>query len=106
MRNISRFAAVLAATFTFFVVQAEPIDTRLLSGLSWRSIGPFRGGRVSSVTGAIGVPGTFYVGMPAGGIWKTTSNGQTWYPVGDSIKDVCCFGSIQVAPSNPNIIYA
>jgi photosystem II stability/assembly factor-like uncharacterized protein len=46
------------------------------------------------------------MGMPKGGIWKTTSNGQTWYPVADAIKEVSCFGSVQVAPSNPDIVYA
>jgi photosystem II stability/assembly factor-like uncharacterized protein len=91
--------ATLAAT-----TQAQ--DVSKLTGLKWRAIGPFRGGRVSSVTGAVGVPGTFYIGLPKGGIWKTTSNGQTWYPVADSIKTVNCFGSVQVAPSNPDIVYA
>ncbi len=81
-------------------------DVSKLAGLKWRCIGPFRGGRISSVTGAVGRPGTFYIGMPQGGIWKTTSNGQTWDPVADSIKEVCCFGSVQVAPSNPDIVYA
>src|SRR5205823_12519447 len=35
------------------------VDPRLLSGLGWRNIGPFRGGRVSAVSGAIGQPGVF-----------------------------------------------
>src|SRR5580704_5967429 len=65
-----------------------PVDESALSGLVWRNIGPFRGGRVSAVSGAIGEPGVFYVGLPAGGIWKTTSAGETWYPVFDSIKEV------------------
>src|SRR5437016_13570516 len=85
---------------------AQSVDTGQLAALKWRCIGPFRGGRISSVSGAIGVPGTFYVGLPQGGIWKTTSAGQTWFPVGDSIKEQDCFGSIQVAPSDPNVIYA
>ena len=37
----------------------------LVSGLQWRMIGPFRGGRVSAVTGVIGQPGTFYIGLAA-----------------------------------------
>jgi len=106
MRHLSRISLLLLTVTSAALSLAEPINSALLSGMSWRCIGPFRGGRVSAVSGAIGVPGTFYIGMPAGGIWKTTSNGQTWYPVGDSIKDVCCFGSIQVAPSNANVIYA
>lgn len=87
-------------------VVATAQDTGLLQSLKWRSIGPFRGGRVSAVTGAVGQQGTFYIGMPKGGIFKTTSAGQTWYPVADSISEQCCFGSVQVAPSNPEIVYA
>ncbi len=37
----------------------------LFAGLRWRNIGPFHGGRVSAVTGAIGQPGVFYLGAPA-----------------------------------------
>ncbi|MDQ5839089.1 MAG: hypothetical protein M3379_20105, partial [Acidobacteriota bacterium] len=55
----------------------------LLAGLRWRNIGPFHGGRVSAVTGAIGQPGVFYLGAPAGGIWKTTNAGVTWFPIFD-----------------------
>jgi len=83
----------------------DPIPVQLLNGLVWRNIGPFRGGRVAAVTGAIGQPGTFYIGLPLGGVWKTTSAGTTWYPVFDGIKEASSVGSVQVAPSDPNIIY-
>ncbi|HEY3782288.1 MAG TPA: YCF48-related protein [Fimbriimonadaceae bacterium] len=85
---------------------AHAQDTSQLSALKWRAIGPFRGGRVSATSGAIGRPGTFYIGLPKGGIWKTTSNGVTWFPVSDSIRTVNTFGSVQVAPSNPDVVYA
>ena len=77
----------------------------LLAGLVWRNVGPFRAGRVSAVTGAIGQPGVFYAGLPLGGVWKTTSAGRTWYPIFDSIKEASSVGSIEVAPSDANIIY-
>jgi len=85
---------------------APDVSPDLLAGLQWRNIGPYHGGRVASVTGVIGQPGVFYAGMPAGGIWKTTSAGVTWYPVFDQITQVDGIGAIQVAPSDPNIIYA
>jgi photosystem II stability/assembly factor-like uncharacterized protein len=81
------------------------IPSTLLGGLKWRNVGPFRAGRVSAVSGAIGQPGVFYMGMVLGGVWKTTSAGTTWYPVFDSIKDVSSIGSVEVAPSDPNIVY-
>src|ERR1022692_1213106 len=81
------------------------IPSTLLGGLKWRNVGPFRAGRVSAVSGAIGQPGVFYMGMVLGGVWKTTSAGTTWYPVFDSIKDVSSIGSVEVAPSDPNVVY-
>src|SRR5205823_4908829 len=85
---------------------ATTIDARLLSSLGWRNVGPFRAGRVAAVTGAVGQPGVFYFGAPAGGVWKTTNAGATWYPVFDSIKTVASIGAVEVAPSDPNVIYA
>ena len=85
--------------------RAGPLDARFLSPLVWRNVGPFRGGRVSAVSGVIGQPGVFYAGTPAGGVWKTTSAGETWFPVFDSIPTVSSIGAIEVAPSDPNVIY-
>ncbi|MGC2297468.1 MAG: hypothetical protein WA476_01610, partial [Acidobacteriaceae bacterium] len=82
------------------------VNPNLYSGLGWRNVGPFHGGRISSVSGVIGDAGTFYMGTPLGGIWKTTSAGVTWFPIFDQETSVDSIGAIQVAPSNPNIVYA
>src|SRR6476646_8643461 len=86
-------------------VAATPIRPELLTALVWRNVGPFRGGRISAVSGVIGDPGTFYVGMPAGGVWKTTNAGATWWPIFDNVKDAEVIGALEVAPSNGNTIY-
>jgi photosystem II stability/assembly factor-like uncharacterized protein len=96
----------LAFVMCFALGAAAQVNTDLYSGLQWRMVGPFHGGRIASVTGAIGEPGTFYVGLPQGGIWKTTSGGMTWYPIFDQVTEVDSIGAITVAPSNRNIIYA
>jgi photosystem II stability/assembly factor-like uncharacterized protein len=85
---------------------AQQVAPNLLGGLQWRNIGPFHGGRISAVAGVIGQPGTFYAGTPAGGIWKTTSAGISWYPIFDQFPQVDSIGAIQVSSSNPNIVYA
>jgi photosystem II stability/assembly factor-like uncharacterized protein len=82
------------------------VNPNLYTGLKWRNVGPFHGGRISAVSGVIGDPGTFYMGTPLGGIWKTTSAGVTWFPVFDSETSVDSIGAVQVAPSNPDIVYA
>jgi photosystem II stability/assembly factor-like uncharacterized protein len=82
------------------------VNPSLFAGLQWRNVGPFHGGRISAVTGVIGDAGTFYMGTPLGGIWKTTSAGVTWFPVFDQETGVDSIGAIEAAPSNPDILYA
>ena len=85
--------------------QTAAVDPQLYSALTWRNVGPFRGGRVAAVTGVIGQAGTFYAGFPGGGVWKTTSAGTTWFPVFDDVKSVSSVGAVEVAPSDPNVVY-
>jgi photosystem II stability/assembly factor-like uncharacterized protein len=76
-------------------------------GLTWRLVGPFRGGRVLAVTGVIGDPHIYYFGGVAGGVWKSTDGGLTWRPMTDKVKDMSpSIGAIAVASSDPNVIYA
>ncbi|MGH8133945.1 MAG: DUF6165 family protein [Steroidobacteraceae bacterium] len=75
------------------------------AGLSWRMIGPMRGGRTRAVAGVPSQPNVFYVGAVDGGIWKTNDAGRTWQPIFDQ-QPTQSIGAIAVAPSNPSIIYA
>src|SRR5882724_4357080 len=76
-------------------------------GLTWRLIGPFRGGRVLAVSGVVGDTHTYYFGGVGGGVWKTTDGGLSWRPITDKVKDMApSIGAIAVAPSDPNVIYA
>src|SRR6266576_7153355 len=86
-------------------IAASPTAPTLYSGLVWRNLGPFRAGRVAAVSGAIGQPNVFYMGLPLGGVWKTTSAGETWFPIFDDVKEVSSVGAVEVAPSDPNVIY-
>jgi photosystem II stability/assembly factor-like uncharacterized protein len=80
-------------------------DQALFEGLSYRSIGPSRGGRVTAVTGIADEPGTFYMGATGGGVWKTTDYGATWANVSDGYFQTGSVGAIDVADSDPNIVY-
>ncbi|MGA2416167.1 MAG: hypothetical protein ABSF59_17060 [Candidatus Sulfotelmatobacter sp.] len=84
---------------------AQSLSPELLSGLKWRLIGPFRGGRVVAVAGVPGDSTTFYFGSVEGGIWKTSDAGMVWRPIFDN-QPVASIGALAIAPSDPNIIYA
>lgn len=96
----------LAGVLAFGQCATAQVSPNLFSGLQWRNAGPYHGGRISSISGVIGQPGVFYFGAPQGGIWKTTSAGVTWFPIFDQETSVDSVGAIQVAPSNPDIVYA
>jgi photosystem II stability/assembly factor-like uncharacterized protein len=99
-------ATVAAARPTAQRAAADVVDPRLYGGLAWRNLGPFRAGRVAAVTGVVGQPAVFYIGLPAGGVWKTTSAGEVWYPVFDGVSGVSSVGAVEVAPSDPNVVWA
>ena len=73
-------------------------------GIEWRSIGPFRGGRASTVSGVPGKPQVFYMGATGGGVWKTENGGQTWKNISDGYFGGS-IGAVAVSPSNTDVIY-
>jgi photosystem II stability/assembly factor-like uncharacterized protein len=75
-----------------------------LPDLSWRMIGPFRGGRTRAAIGVPGQPNVFYVGQVNGGVWKTNDFGRTWNPIFDG-QPTQSVGAIAVDSSDPNTIY-
>jgi photosystem II stability/assembly factor-like uncharacterized protein len=81
------------------------VDPALLAGLEWRSIGPYRGGRVTAVTGVASQPRVFYFGGTGGGAWKTTDGGISWQSVSDGQLGTGSVGAIAVAESDPNVIF-
>jgi len=80
-------------------------DQALYSGIRWREVGPFRGGRSSTVTGVPGNQNLYYFGAVGGGVWKTDDAGQTWANITDNYFGGTV-GAVAVAESDPNVIYA
>ncbi|MCG3161124.1 MAG: hypothetical protein JMDDDDMK_02242 [Acidobacteria bacterium] len=78
-----------------------------LSGLRWRNIGPFRGGRSIAVAGVASQPNVYYFGGTGGGVFKTTDGGANWTPVSDGQPfGTGTVGAIAVSESDPNVVYA
>ena len=83
----------------------DVIDAALYEGLEWREIGPWRGGRVTAVTGLLSDERTYYMGATGGGVWKTSNAGNSWSNVSDGYFGVGTIGAIAVAESDENIVY-
>ncbi|MGA1369465.1 MAG: hypothetical protein ACO394_13195, partial [Blastocatellia bacterium] len=64
-------------------VSAVAPDRTPWSGLQYRNIGPFRGGRSVAVAGVASQPMTYYFGATGGGVWKTVDAGVSWEPISD-----------------------
>lgn len=78
---------------------------RQLNGMSWRMVGPHRGGRSTAVVGVPGQPFTFYAGFTGGGLWRSDDAGNSWTPLTDGFLDNGNVGAVGVAPREPNVIY-
>jgi len=100
-----RLAFVLASVFIPFSLAAQSIDPSQYADMKWRHIGPFRGGRTVGAAGVPQQPNVFYVGVNNGGVWKTTDYGLTWTSVFDD-QPTQSIGTVAVAPSDPNVVYA
>ena len=83
----------------------EGIDPAVLAGLSWRSLGPARGGRSQAVAGSSSRPLEYYFGATGGGLWKTTDGGVTWRAVSDKFFRSSSVGAVAVSESNPDVVY-
>lgn len=102
------FAATLVVVLVAQVLDAASStparDLSLFSGMRYRLVGPFVGGRASAVAGVPGNPHVYYFGTAAGGVWKTADAGLTWDPIFDD-QPIASIGHIAVAESDPRVVY-
>ncbi|NNE02243.1 MAG: glycosyl hydrolase, partial [Eudoraea sp.] len=99
-------AKILLAPLFFLIslaVSAQS-DTSVFDNLKFRFIGP-EGNRAIAIAGVPGDPMINYIGAASGGLWKTTDGGLNWDPIFDD-QDVSSIGSLAIAPSNPDIVWA
>src|SRR6516162_8974455 len=103
MRKFGLALLALGATARLFAAPAY--DPGIFSSLTWRSIGPPRGGRSIASAGSSSRPLEYYFGAVGGGLWKTTDGGLTWHPVTDGQLKSSSVGAVAVSESNPDVVY-
>lgn len=104
--------SLLRTTVVLFLICAgsgalsysQELSPEVYEQFKFRHIGPI-GNRVSAVVGVPGDPNVYYAGAASGGIWKSIDGGADWEPIFDDQK-VSAIGSLAIAPSDPNIVWA
>ncbi|PCH67506.1 MAG: glycosyl hydrolase [Bacteroidales bacterium] len=82
------------------------INSGLLSGLKFRSIGPATtSGRIADFAVNPNNHSEYYVGIASGNIFKTINNGTTWKPVFDKYGSYS-IGVVTMDPNNSNVVWA
>ncbi|HET7250785.1 MAG TPA: glycosyl hydrolase [Gemmatimonadales bacterium] len=79
-------------------------DSTVFTGLTWREIGIFRGGRTVAVAGSAARPREYWMGTTGGGVFKSTDGGDTWTASSDKYFGGT-IGAFGVSASNPDIVY-
>ncbi len=106
-RKAKIFLAFVSLFVSFVSLQAQTATQKddAWKLFQYRSIGPFRGGRVTAVAGVPTQPNVYYFGATGGGVFKTIDSGINWFPVSDGFFKTGSVGAIDVSLSDPNIIY-
>ncbi|MGH9487457.1 MAG: WD40/YVTN/BNR-like repeat-containing protein [Terriglobales bacterium] len=96
--------------FSLFVIAPLALAAQVPAGqlahaLRWRSVGPYTGGRVTTLAGIPSRPNVFFQGTAGGGVWETTNYGSTWKNISDKYFKVGSIGAMAIAPSNPQVMY-
>ncbi|MBT5074326.1 MAG: glycosyl hydrolase [Kordiimonadaceae bacterium] len=84
---------------------AQDVDPELYKNMKWRDLGFSRGGRSTTSAGIAEDHLTYYMGTTGGGLWKTENAGNSWKNISDGHFETATIGAIDVADSDPNVVY-
>ncbi|MFT5820876.1 MAG: photosystem II stability/assembly factor-like uncharacterized protein [Crocinitomix sp.] len=83
----------------------ELINSGLVSGLSWRNIGPaLTAGRIADMAVNPNNPNEFYLAVASGGVWKTTNHGTTFDPIFDG-QSSYSIGCVTIDPNQTATVW-
>ena len=103
-----RVIIVLAVTTSAAIrtaAQTPGLDSSMLAGFHFRSIGPASmSGRITDVAVLESDPTLMYVASATGGVWKTTDNATTLAPVFEKER-VHSVGALGLFQGDPNMIW-
>ena len=96
--------------------EQRSLGKKALGHIEWQTVGPHgvnalpahwdvTSGRVRGLAIHPQDAQTAYIGVAAGGIWKTTNGGDSWSPLGDNLESLT-FGAIAIDPESPQTVYA
>lgn len=115
--KLSLLVALLAISFSLTVFgqknkkdddsdkDKSEINAGLVSGLSFRSIGPsVTAGRIADIAVNPDNPDEYYLAVASGGVWKTTNHGTTFDPIFDGEASYS-IGCVTIDPSNTQTVW-
>lgn len=109
--NFPRPDVLFTANDAYKQEQASRQTASPASAANWTFMGPstsaggYNGiGRINCIAFHPTLVNTFWVGTPAGGLWKTTDAGATWTTNTDNLP-VLGVSDIAINPANPSIMY-
>ncbi|MDX2361411.1 MAG: hypothetical protein QNK23_11440 [Crocinitomicaceae bacterium] len=101
MRLFLSLVSLVITSFAF----SQTIDMSIFEDMEMRQIGPAgMSGRVTCIDVVQSEPNTIYIGAASGGVWKSTSGGTTWEPIGDTMPTMN-IGALAIQQSNPSVIW-
>jgi photosystem II stability/assembly factor-like uncharacterized protein len=104
IRNLAFIIVILSFISHPLSASGQEVKAELFKQLKYRHIGPV-GNRVIAVVGVPGDSNIYYAGAASGGIFKSEDGGINWKPIFDK-QPVSSIGSLAIAPSDPNIVWA
>jgi len=115
MRRTLQFLLLSALLLNVNPIQAQKknhtdkenyyLKSSLLSGLSFRSIGPaLTSGRVADIAVNPDNTAEYYIASASGGLWKTINHGTDFQPIFDH-QGSYSIGCITLDPSNPHTVW-